>query len=156
MNVRVISCMLSFPFLFFFSLHVCTFCQPTVNSETDKTINTVSTNFEQNIPRRRSRSWLNGLVVWFSLWVREAPGSNPGWARESLVPVKTIPTVDRTHTGPSHPAIIAPQYGKSLSLQTMEKRHVRRLLQSCLETFYAAVVWEEENWNLKKEGAIWR
>ena len=23
---------------------------------------------------------LNGLVVWFSLWVREAPGSNPGWA----------------------------------------------------------------------------
>ena len=24
--------------------------------------------------------WLNGLVVWFSLWVREAPGSNPGWA----------------------------------------------------------------------------
>ena len=26
-------------------------------------------------------SWLNGLVVWFSLWVREAPGSNPGWAQ---------------------------------------------------------------------------
>ena len=24
--------------------------------------------------------WLNGLGVWFSLWVREVPGSNPGWA----------------------------------------------------------------------------
>ena len=23
---------------------------------------------------------LSGLEVWFSLWVREAPGSNPGWA----------------------------------------------------------------------------
>ena len=23
---------------------------------------------------------LNGLGVWFSLWVREVPGSNPGWA----------------------------------------------------------------------------
>ena len=26
---------------------------------------------------------LNGLGVWFSLWVREVPGSNPGWARFS-------------------------------------------------------------------------
>ena len=29
-------------------------------------------------------SWclrLNGLGVWFSLWVREVPGSNPGWAQ---------------------------------------------------------------------------
>ena len=25
--------------------------------------------------------WLNGLGVWFSLWVREVPGSNPGWAQ---------------------------------------------------------------------------
>ena len=24
---------------------------------------------------------LSGLGVWFSLWVREVPGSNPGWAR---------------------------------------------------------------------------
>ena len=24
---------------------------------------------------------LNGLGVWFSLWVREVPGSNPGWAQ---------------------------------------------------------------------------
>ena len=32
----------------------------------------------------RSYARLNGLVVWFSLWVREAPGSNPGWARKFL------------------------------------------------------------------------
>ena len=25
--------------------------------------------------------WLSGLGVWFSLWVREVPGSNPGWAQ---------------------------------------------------------------------------
>ena len=29
--------------------------------------------------------WLNGLGVWFSLWVREVPGSNPGWALIFLV-----------------------------------------------------------------------
>ena len=28
----------------------------------------------------KKHSWLNGLGVWFSLWVREVPGSNPGWA----------------------------------------------------------------------------
>ena len=28
--------------------------------------------------------WLNGLGVWFSLWVREVPGSNPGWALKFL------------------------------------------------------------------------
>ena len=27
-----------------------------------------------------SQQWLSGLGVWFSLWVREVPGSNPGWA----------------------------------------------------------------------------
>ena len=26
-------------------------------------------------------AWLSGLGVWFSLRVREVPGSNPGWAR---------------------------------------------------------------------------
>ena len=31
---------------------------------------------------------LNGLGVWFSLWVREVPGSNPGWAL-CFVPVQT-------------------------------------------------------------------
>ena len=28
--------------------------------------------------------WLVGLGVWFSLWVREVPGSNPGRARDVL------------------------------------------------------------------------
>ena len=28
---------------------------------------------------------LNGLGVWFSLWVREVPGSNPGWALQYFV-----------------------------------------------------------------------
>ena len=32
--------------------------------------------------------WLNGLGVWFSLWVREVPGSNPGWAHKFFT--KTI------------------------------------------------------------------
>ena len=32
-------------------------------------------------PEQLRLSRLNGLVVWFSLWVREAPGSNPGWAQ---------------------------------------------------------------------------
>ena len=35
---------------------------------------------ESDIARSPGISRLNGLVVWFSLWVREAPGSNPGWA----------------------------------------------------------------------------
>ena len=33
--------------------------------------------------------WLNGLVVWFSLWVREAPGSSPGWALKIYLRLKT-------------------------------------------------------------------
>ena len=30
---------------------------------------------------RLHQAWLVGLGVWFSLWVREVPGSNPGQAR---------------------------------------------------------------------------
>ena len=35
---------------------------------------------EKLLIRRQER--LNGLGVWFSLWVREVPGSNPGWAHD--------------------------------------------------------------------------
>ena len=34
---------------------------------------------------------LNGLGVWFSLWVREVPGSNPGWAHFSFHDLLLIP-----------------------------------------------------------------
>ena len=37
--------------------------------------------YEASSSKYSGISWLNGLVVWFSLWVREAPGSNPGWAQ---------------------------------------------------------------------------
>ena len=40
----------------------------------------VSVKAHSGILHLYSLLWLNGLVVWFSLWVREAPGSNPGWA----------------------------------------------------------------------------
>ena len=30
---------------------------------------------------RKQTLGLSGLGVWFSLWVREVPGSNPGWAQ---------------------------------------------------------------------------
>ena len=29
---------------------------------------------------RNLQEWLDGLGVWFALWVREVPGSNPGQA----------------------------------------------------------------------------
>ena len=41
----------------------------------------VSVKAQTGILHVYSLLWLNGLVVWFSLWVREAPGSNPGWAQ---------------------------------------------------------------------------
>ena len=40
--------------------------------------------FEIRISKTCS-SRLNGLGVWFSLWVREVPGSNPGWAHLLLL-----------------------------------------------------------------------
>ena len=36
---------------------------------------------------------LNGLGVWFSLWVREVPGSNPGWAQFFVVVVNHSPMI---------------------------------------------------------------
>ena len=45
----------------------------------------VSVKAQTGILHVYSLLWLNGLVVWFSLWVREAPGSNPGWAQLYLL-----------------------------------------------------------------------
>ena len=36
-----------------------------------------------------SGQWLVGLGVWFSLWVREVPGSNPGRAHPVLISINT-------------------------------------------------------------------
>ena len=36
---------------------------------------------------RQHKTRLVGLGVWFSLWVREVPGSNPGWAHQFLSPL---------------------------------------------------------------------
>ena len=44
--------------------------------------------------------WLSGLGVWFSLWVREVPGSNPGWALIFCSPGKN--TAFRGHTDLNH------------------------------------------------------
>ena len=44
--------------------------------------------------------WLSGLGVWFSLWVREVPGSNPGWALIFCSPGKNI--TFRGHTDLNH------------------------------------------------------
>ena len=44
--------------------------------------------------------WLSGLGVWFSLWVREVPGSNPGWALIFCSPGKN--TTFRGHTDLNH------------------------------------------------------
>ena len=38
---------------------------------------------------------LNGLGVWFSLWVREVPGSNPGWAHLFVQSLKALDDSDK-------------------------------------------------------------
>ena len=43
-------------------------------------INTVYIFANKSIMLKRKTYWLVGLGVWFSLWVREVPGSNPGRA----------------------------------------------------------------------------
>ena len=39
--------------------------------------------------------WPSGLGVWYSLWVRVVPGSNPGWAH--TFPIYTLPFTTFTH-----------------------------------------------------------
>ena len=50
-------------------------------------------------PMSSLSSRLVGLGVWFSLWVREVPGSNPGWALVFAVPAKVC---SRGHTDLNH------------------------------------------------------
>ena len=71
---------------------------------------------------------LNGLGVWFSLWVREVPGSNPGWA---LIFVLSAKGNFRGHTDLNHGPIGLQPIALPLSYIPLSRNILRCLTDFC-------------------------